>query len=57
MAQAPATWVVAIDVPLRNPNSASGSDERMEYPDAKRDRKVAEFEKDEIESAFVVDRH
>jgi hypothetical protein len=57
MAQAPATWGVAIEVPLRNPNSASVSDERMEDPDAKRDRKVAEFEKDEIESAFVVDRH
>src|SRR4030095_1508800 len=55
IAQAPATCGVAIDVPLKNPNSALGRDEKIDEPGAKRDKKDTEFEKDEIKSAFVVD--
>jgi hypothetical protein len=42
-------------VPLKNPNSALGKDEKMDEPGAKRDKKETEFEKNEIESVFVVD--
>ncbi len=54
-ANAPVTCGVAIDVPLRIPNVAGGSDDRMLLPGAKSNRNGATFENDETRSALVVE--
>src|ERR1700752_1175536 len=54
MAQAPATWGAAIDVPLAIAKLLSGYNEMISSPGANSDRKGATFEKDATWSSFVV---
>jgi hypothetical protein len=54
IAQAPVTWGVAIEVPPFKPNPPPGTEELMEDPGAKSERKVAEFEELETASDLVV---
>src|SRR4051812_14410719 len=54
-AKAPATWGVAIDVPLKLANPPPGTDEVMLEPGAQRSSTLPEFEKVEIWSALVVE--
>jgi hypothetical protein len=53
IAQAPVTWGVAIEVPPFKPNPPPGTEELMEDPGAKSERKVAEFEELETASDLV----
>src|SRR4051795_13451166 len=54
-ARAPATWGVAIDVPLKLANPPPGTDEVMLEPGAQRSSTLPEFEKLEIWSSLVVE--
>src|SRR5262245_7465358 len=54
MAQAPATWGAAIDVPLAAAKASPGYDETISSPGANNERKGATFEKSATWSSFVV---
>ena len=55
IAQAPATWGAAADVPLSTAKAPPGTDEVIDSPGARSERNDAEFEKDETTSDLVVE--